>query len=461
MPGGAHAATRNRRAILAAARDAVLTQTTGATPARLAAFDILRAVRKGELADRALARVLPGVPPRERAFAQELTYGVLRMRGRLDYRISRIATRPLGEIQPDALDALRMGAYQLFELNGIPPYAAVSESVELVKPGGTAVAGFVNGVLKGMQRAGSPAFPSLDQDAVTHLTTWGSHPQWLVERWIRQYGAEDTAWLVEANNRRPEVIIQPFSMTTTESVRVLSGEPEMTAEALQFHAKGIRLTHGDVTRALELVPGIVQDPAARFVTRYIGAKPKDTVLDVCAAPGGKAVGLAQRAGYTVAADLSLQRLGRVHENVERLRGQGVPINAGLVVADARTPPFREADIVFVDAPCTGTGTLRRHPDGRWRLQHSDLRALVTLQREILLAAAACVQPGGILVYATCSLEPEENAQQVEWLLQNIEGFAVAPPSDFPLRLDRRGFLHVLPQEHGFDGAFAARLRRIR
>jgi 16S rRNA (cytosine967-C5)-methyltransferase len=418
-------------------------------------------VRQGELADRALARVLDGVPQRERAFAQELTYGVLRMRGRLDYRIAKIATRPLREIQPDALDALRMGTYQLFELNGIPPYAAVSESVELVKPGGTGVAGFVNGVLKNLQRSGGVTFPELDRDPLGYLTSWGSHPRWLAERWLKRYGADDAALLVEANNQRPDVCIQPFTMTVPEAVAALNAEPEMAAEALTSHANGLRLTHGDVTRALELVPGIVQDPAARLVTRYISAGADDTVLDVCAAPGGKAVGVAQRARYTVAGDVSIQRLRRVHENFERLRSQDVRLPGGLIVADARRPPFREADVVFIDAPCTGTGTFRRHPDGRWRLQPADLRALVTLQREILEAAASTVRVGGTLVYATCSLEPEENEQQVEWLLKTVPGFAVAPPSDFPARLDRRGFLHVLPQDNGFDGSFAARLRKIR
>ncbi len=408
-----------------------------------------------------MARVLDGIPARERGFAQELTYGVLRMRGRLDYRISKIATRPLREIQPEALDALRMGVYQLFELNGIPPYAAVSESVELVKPIGTGIAGFVNGVLKNLQRSDGVQFPELDRDPLAYLTSWGSHPKWIAERWLKRYGADDAALLVEANNSRPDVVIQPFSMTVAEAVAALNAEPEMAAEAMTSHANGLRLTHGDVARALEVVPGIVQDPAARLVTRYISAGKDDVVLDVCAAPGGKAVGLAQRAGYTVAADLSVQRLRRVSENFARLRGQGVRLEGGLVVADARKPPFREADVVFVDAPCTGTGTFRRHPDGRWRLQPADLRALVTLQREILEAAAASVKVGGTLVYATCSLEPEENEEQVEWLLKRVEGFAVAPPSDFPSRLDRRGFLHVLPQDHGFDGAFAARLRRIR
>lgn len=385
---------------------------------------------------------------------------MLRMRGRIDFRLSQIATRPLTEIDPDALDALRIGAYQLLDLNGIPPYAAVSESVELIKSRNAHLSGFVNGVLKGLQRAQNIEFPDLERDPIGHLRTWGSHPEWLVRRWVKRFGPENTADLIEANNKRPELCIQPLTMTGAQAIAILR-EEGMEAEPLTSHTDGIRLIHGDVARALELVPGLVQDPAARLVTRYISASAKDIVVDVCAAPGGKALGIAQKASYTVASDLAFQRLERVRSNFARVNAQGVDAKAGLVVADGRTPPFREADIVFVDAPCTGTGTLRRHPDGRWRLRQQDINALVVLQREILEAAARLVKVGGTLVYATCSLEPEENEDQVEHLLKTVEGFAVAPPSDFPIRLDKRGFLHVLPQEIGYDGAFAARLRRIR
>ena len=417
-------------------------------------------MRQGELADRALARVIDGIPQRERAFAQELTYGVLRMRGRIDHRLSQVVTRPLREIEADALDALRIGAYQLLDLNGIPPYAAVSESVELVKPRGSGVAGFVNGVLKGLQRARDLRFPSLERDPAGYLTTWGSHPRWLVERWLKHYGAEGAAALVEADNRRPELCIQPLTMSAEDAVAKLAAEG-LAADVLDTPTGGIRLTHGDVAHALRLVPGIVQDPAARLVTRYVEPDPGDVVLDLCAAPGGKALGLAQQAAYVAAADLSFARLGRVRENFARLREQDVQVKGGMVVADARRPPFGRADIVFIDAPCTGTGTLRRHPDGRWRLQPGDLKTLVELQREILSEAVPLVPVGGLLVYATCSLEPEENELQMEWLRKMDPRFEPAPPASFPVRLDRRGQLRVLPHEHGFDGAFAARLRRVR
>jgi 16S rRNA (cytosine967-C5)-methyltransferase len=205
------------------------------------------------------------------------------------------------------------------------------------------------------------------------------------------------------------------------------------------------------------VPAVVQDPAASLVVRYADIPAGATVADVCAAPGGKALALAGGAGFVAAADLSFDRLERVRENAERVGS--LPL--GLVVADAREPPFRPVDAVLIDAPCTGTGTLRRHPDGKWRLRPEDPAALARLQAEILDAAAPLVAPGGLLVYATCSLEPEENEEQMEAFLSAHPEFEpAAPPEGLdPRMLDEAGRLLVLPQRLGVDGAFAARLRR--
>src|SRR5690606_21385297 len=204
---------------------------------------------------------------------------------------------------------------------------------------------------------------------------------------------------------------------------------------------------------------VVQDPAAALVVRYAAVPEGSTVLDLCAAPGGKALGLAERAGYVAAADLSLSRLERVRENAARV---GLDARVGLIAADARRPPFRPADAVLLDAPCTGTGTFRRHPDGRWRLQPEQLEELVALQGEMLAAAASLVRPGGVLVYATCSLESEENERQVESFLAGQPRFRREPPVgavDASL-LAADGSLSVLPHRQGVDGSFAARMRRV-
>lgn len=435
------------------------------TPARRAALETLRAARAGELADRALDRALEEVPPRNRPWTQELVYGTFRFRGRLDHRLGALVRRGLDSLEPDVLDILRLGAYQLLEMDSVPAYAAVSQAVEMAKSAsGRGAGGLVNGVLQTLRReGGSTGFPSFEDDPVAFLSTWGSHPEWLVERWVARFGAEGARSLVEANNERPELYIRPIGMSV-ESAREELAKNDVPAEPVPFAPDALRVrppaTAHDV---LGQIPAIVQDPAAGLVVRYADWPRGAVVADLCAAPGGKALASTDRAGYVVAADQSFRRIERVRSNVERIREDGAMRGGiGLVVADARKPPIREVDAVLLDVPCTGTGTLRRHPDGKWRLRPSDLESLVALQRDILDAAATRVRPGGLLVYATCSLEPEENEEQVDAFLRRNPDFEwAAPPSGTveDRMLDAAGRLVVLPQDHGVDGAFAARLRR--
>ncbi|MBI4409395.1 MAG: 16S rRNA (cytosine(967)-C(5))-methyltransferase RsmB [Gemmatimonadetes bacterium] len=445
-----------------------------ATPARWAALDVLRAVRAGELADRALVRARERVAPRERAWLHELVYGVLRLRGRLDHALARYVRRGLSSLDPDILDVLRLGAYQLLEMASVPAYAAVSQAVEMGKAlAGRGAGGLVNGVLQSLRREQATlAFPDFASDPGAHLASWGSHPPWLVERWLARFGAEGARELVEANNRRPELYLRPVGVALEAARAVLRGAG-IESEPVPIAPDALRVLPPATAReALRAVPAIVQDPAAGLVVRYAAAAPGARVADLCAAPGGKALGLAQAViagesdGYVLAADASWDRLGRLRENLERLRADpaAAPVagRVGLAVADARWPAVGGADVVLLDVPCTGTGTLRRHPDGRWRIGPTDLAALVELQRELLAAAAPLVRRGGLLVYATCSLEPEENESQVEWFLQRHPQFAIetVPGAvDAALR-DEGGRLIVLPHQWDVDGAFAARLRRL-
>ncbi|NJD09104.1 MAG: hypothetical protein FIB01_01240 [Gemmatimonadetes bacterium] len=429
------------------------------TAARPAALAVLRAVRRGNLADRALVPVLAGLPPRERPLAQELVYGVLRLRGRLDHALAQHASRPLARVDPEVLDALRLGAYQLLELSGVPAYAAVSETVELVKAAHPRAAGFANAVLHSLQRgATSLTFPPLAADPRAHLATWGSHPEWLVERWLARFGPDEAAALVAANNRRPELWLRLLAADGAERLRAagIGIEPHPLVRDVMGLAAG-----SDLGSALAAAPAVGQDPAAALVVQYADAAPDALVADLCAAPGGKALGLAATARYTVAADLSLGRSRRLAENVARVRALGGRAAAGLLVADGRAPALRGAGLVLVDAPCTGTGTFRRHPDGRWRVLPRDLAALAVLQRELLEAAQLLVRPGGILVYSTCSLEPEENEAQVEWFLAAHPEYSPAATAAVPALVRAGDWLQVWPQRHGMDGAFAARLVRRR
>jgi 16S rRNA (cytosine967-C5)-methyltransferase len=440
------------------------------TASRTAALQTLRAVRGGVLAGRAFDAAAAGLDGRDRAWAQELAYGTLRLRARLDFRLAALSRRALQTLDPDVLDILRLGAYQLTEMGGVPAYAAVSQSAELAsREAGRGATGFVNGVLQSLRRQGDgPTFPAFEADPVAHLATWGSHPRWLVERWVARFGADATRRLVEANNRTPELYLR------------LLGDPAATAAALAgaglvvadvaYAPRSVRLLDGALMDALRGAPVIVQDPAAGLVATFIDAPAGARVYDVAAAPGGKALALAcdrPDAGpaLVVAADASPDRLGRLTESVARLSrqapaGLGRAVPVAPVVADGRLPPLRHADVVLLDAPCTGTGTLRRHPDGRWRIRPADIASLTALQRDLLAAAARVVAPGGLLVYSTCSLEPEENESQVHTFLEAHTEFEMEDgPALAGGVVDEAGALYVLPHEHGWDGAYAVRLRR--
>lgn len=430
---------------------------------RLAAYRVLRDVDGGAPADRAADRRFAGLPPRERRLATELAYGSIRLRGRLDHELRTLVDRPLGRTEPEVLDWLRLGLYQLRELR-VPAHAAVDETVEGVRRTvGRRATGFVNGVLRAATRVEDrrSLFPALEEDPVEHLTRWGSHPEWLVRRWLARWRLEEVAELVELDNRAPDVTLRLLD-GEGEEARRRAAEVGATLEALTHWPRCVRLAGGDPTAVLERIPAVVQDPAASAVVDYVGPVDGGPVLDACSAPGGKCVALARAwpdARPLVAGDLRPHRIRRVVEAAERL-----DVSPACVVMDGRAPPLERARLVLLDAPCTGTGTLRRRPDARWRVDAARLEALTSLQRELLDGCAGVVEPGGTLVYATCSLEPEENEEQVEAFLERNPEFerAPAPPGDGDLPAearDGRGDLRVLPWQWGTDGSYAARLRR--
>jgi 16S rRNA (cytosine967-C5)-methyltransferase len=408
--------------------------------------------------DVAFGRAAPALEPRDRAFVHELVYGVARLRGRLDHLVERRVHGGLGRLDPDVLDLLRLGAYQVLYMDGVPRYAAVSQSVAQARErAGKGAAGLVNAVLRGVadDGAGPELFPDFGSDPAGWLERWGSHPRWMVERWLRRWPPDDVRALVDLDNRRPPVGLVPLGVPVEEAIEALRAAG-VAAEPFEGAAGCVRLPVGvDPVAALGAVPSVIQDPGAHLVTRYADPDPGSVVADLCAAPGGKALALAARASYTLAADRSVRRLRLARENARRV---GWPL--GLVVGDAAHPPIRETDAVVVDVPCTGTGTLARHPDGRWRLGPGSVEEMARVQRGILEGAASVVRRGGLLIYSTCSLEPEENEDQVSAFLERHPDFRPertrAVPGEY---LDEAGRLAVLPWRTGFDGAFAARLRR--
>lgn len=344
----------------------------------------------------------------------------------------------------------------------VPAYAAISETVDLTREVGAGkAAGLVNAVLRSLQREGTPAsvWPDQSEDPAGWLAAWGSHPRWLIERWLARWSSEEVSALVELNNQVPPLRLVPADGDLEAAVEALtaigvSAEPEPLSGTL-------RVQTSNVPRALDAHPSYVQDAAAALVTRYAAIPRHARVADVCAAPGGKALAMARSARYVLAADPSAPRLELVRQNARRL---GLPV--GVVRARAEHTPAVDMDAVLVDAPCTGTGTLRRHPDARWRLQARDPAQMAEVQARILLGAADAVRPGGLLVYSTCTLEPEENRGVVEAFLAARPDFEPEPPEDAELPLTA-GALEILPQRSGHadglvcasDGAWAMRMRR--
>ena len=417
------------------------------------------AAERGRRLDRAFGEVASRLEARDRAFAHELAYGTTRLRGRLDHLLSPHVRRGLDATEPRLRELLRLGAYQALYMDSVPPYAAVSETVgQARRVTGAKSSGFVNAVLRRVvERGDDPAgYPDTTTDPAGFLATWGSHPRWLVERWLNRWSFDEVRRLVERDNGAPDVSVVPLQASPGEAVARLA-EAGIEAKVVGAGTRAVRLgAASSVTSALEMVgSAIVQDPGANLVSQYADVPSGMMVADFCAAPGGKVLALPAPRLRILAADRSESRIHVLKENALRV-GRSVE----LVVADALHPPVREADVVMLDVPCTGTGTLARHPDARWRLDPEQIGAMAQLQAGMLEAAAEVVRPGGLLVYSTCTLEPEENAERVEAFLAGRSDFEIEDSGVVPETYrDDRGYLRVTPHAHGFDGAFGARLRK--
>ena len=433
----------------------------GVTDARIAAADVCADIRAGMLLDPSFERRIGPLDARDRRWTQELLYGMLRRRAWLDALLSERVRGGLVRLDADLIDLLRLGGYQLLFMGSVPAYAAIAQTVELAKRRhGLGASKLVNAVLRRLDRERGELVVPTPTDPVDALSIAHSHPRWLVARWVARWGAEETEKLLRANNTEAPLIARPWG--------IVREQLEATLESAGVHVEDVPL----VQDSMLLASGVssltelgafrkglffLQDPGSTLVTRYASIDDGAVVADVCAAPGGKALEMSRTASRVFASDLSYGRMQRVTANLRRLEAR----NIETVVADARFPALTPMDAVLVDAPCTGTGTFRRHPDARWRLKTSDLAVMGALQRAIIRSAASLVKPGGLLVYATCSLEPEENDAQIESFLAERPDWKLEPPPEGAVPADvlDAGRLRVLPQRHGVDGAFAARLRR--
>lgn len=428
------------------------------TPARALALEVLTALGTGAPWERAWPRtVRAGMDARERRLAHELASGAVRLRGRLDAIAARHSSRPPERLDPVVRDILRLGLYQLFEMDGVAPHAAVHETVELAKRHAPAAAGFVNAVLRAAGRdPDGSAIPELATPAAT-LAARSSHPEWLIRRWLARFGPRATAALCDYNNRRPALCLRVNVQRTTREA-LLAQLPG----ALPGHwaAASLRLPVPGFAAARDAVlsgAASVQDEAATLVAPLVLAAGAASALDLAAAPGGKACHLGELLGPqgpVRAFDRTPAKVARIRANASRLGLENVHAEVG----DARRLATAPSPAVLLDAPCSGLGVLARRPDLRWRKTETDLQRLQALQIELLTAARERVAPGGRLVYSVCSFEPEETTEVVA-RFAGTPGFT---PDDTGIPEGLRagpGILYCLPHRDGIDGGFVACWRK--
>jgi len=438
----------------------------------LALAVLVRVEEGGAFADILLDRLLrrrPGADARDRALATELVMGTLRRRGTLDFALAPHLDRPLEKAGPAARSALRLGAYQLLFMR-VPARAAVHETVEALKrAGGERQAGFVNAVLRAVARAGLPPWPG---DPAARLAARGSAPPALVEALVASLGEAGAERFLAASLEKPPfaVRVNPFRTEPGSLARSLAASGADPVPC-RYAPGGLVLR---APRAVHADPAfargeyVVMDEGAQLVASLLDPRPGERILDACAAPGGKTLDLAALAGgaaLLAAADVSAARVRILEETLGRL---GVP-NVQTAVHDLSAAPFPAGrgggfDKILLDAPCSGTGVIRRNPDAKWRFHPARVGRLARLQAALLRNAFASLRPGGLLLYCTCSVLTRENEEVVRAFAaaEKRASFVPAPPPGWPGPPDARtgeGFVRLLPHLHGTDGFFAALIRR--
>ncbi|MEL6929421.1 MAG: 16S rRNA (cytosine(967)-C(5))-methyltransferase [Cyanobacteria bacterium J06600_6] len=447
------------------------------TNSRSLAFLALQNVyQKKAYTDVALNRVLKSasregdISQTDRSFACELVYGIVRRQRTLDSLIDALGKKKAAQQPPALRIILHLGLYQLRYLDRIPPSAAVNTSVELAKNNGLGkLSGVVNGLLRSYIRQAEVSEPlSLSADPVTKLGVKHSFPDWIVATWLEQLPIEEVDQLLAWFNLSPKIDLRVNILKTSiAEVEAALQDAGVAVERIPYLPQGLRIKGAGAVAGL---PGYkqgwwtVQDSSAQLVSHLLDPQPEETIIDACAAPGGKTTHIAELMGdrgHIVAGDRAEKRLKKVRENAARLKLQSIQIEAG----DSRdVASFHNlADRVLLDVPCSGLGTLHKRPDIRWRQTSQGINSLFELQSELIQEAAHWVKPKGVLVYATCTLNILENEKVIQSFLKSNSNWSIQLNTDTPAQhwATSEGWIKVYPHRSDMDGFFMVRLVRDR
>ena len=425
---------------------------------------------------------------RERRLVNGLVYGVIRWQKQLDWVLNQFIN-PKFQLDARHRNILRLGAFQLLHLDGIPAHAAIFETVQLATSDprkssrGRKTAGFINAVLRSIQREGvTVAYPPLDANPTEHIAFSLSYPTWLVKQWLQTRGVSWTLAFCRASNQIAPLAFRVNTLLTQREEVCQSLEMKgLPASHSKIAPDGIVLENRTITTfdaaeqnstAMQLKDILnrndiyVQDESAMLVAHLLSPEDAEFIVDLCAAPGGKTTHLAhlmRNTGKIIAVDASAEKIALLQKNCRRVDAHNVETRV-MNATKADLEFIKTANAVLIDAPCSGFGTLRRHPDIRWNKTLEQVRALSELQYNLLKNAAAHIKPGGILVYSTCSVEPMENEEVIQRFLADFPMYTIENARRFlpdvpPSAITSQGFVQTFPHEHGVDGTFAARLRK--
>ena len=435
------------------------------SPARLAAFHALKEVEEGKFSSVALSELKDDLSRVDRALAHELVLGVLRWQLHLDAIIKHFSGRHVDKLDAPVRRALRLGIYQLRFLSRVPASAAVSESVNLVAFARLSSARpFVNAVLRRATRELNYSPANEIADPIERIAIENSHPRWLVEHWSDAFGIEQAELMAAANNVTPPVAFRVVtSVADDEEVlaKLRSAGADLVPSKIADSAWRVSGASAQVRELSDLGEIYIQDESSQLVAQVVNAQPGDRVLDVCAAPGGKTTLIAERASdeaNVLAMDVSPRRLATIERTIQLHQLKSIK----LMLGDASAPlPFdsESFDRVLLDAPCSGTGTLRHNPEIRWRLTMDDIGRQAEQQTRFLQNAANVIKPGGLLVYSTCSVEFEENEDVIQNFLSANDEFKQVSVNANAELLTTSGAVRTWPHRDGTDGFFVAALEK--